>query len=213
MTIAARIEDLGKDNLSRRGYVFAWYRLTAKPLFELWLTIYPSYEEAVGHMIWFANIMTRDKAYSSRTKFESVRDEWLRTRSIGGRFLKLNPTPCYKCKGKGYSISITPAGTGRSKKTKLGKVACTACDNGVHGVKSIYLHKVPVGGVDMLIESPVKPGSVLDNLPEYEEFDVSSPSLLPMSALLRITSYYAVGELGMYFMKGQYRVKGVKNGS
>jgi hypothetical protein len=65
----------------------------------------------------------------------------------------------------------------------------------------------------MLIESPVKPGSVLDNLPEYEEFDVSSPSLLPMSALLRITSYYAVGELGMYFMKGQYRVKGVKNGS
>lgn len=210
---AARVEFLGRDVLSKRGYVFAWYRLSAKPLYELWVSLYPSQEEAIAHMLWFANVLTRDKAYSSRMKYESVRDEWLQTRSVGGKFLHLNPISCYKCKGKGFALEIRE--TGRSKKKKLTKIDCTQCDNGVHGMQSIYLHKVQVGRLDMLVQSSVKPTLILHDLPDYEDFDISNPSRLPMSALLRILSYHAVGELGMYWSKGRYRVKknkGVSNG-
>ena len=192
---AATNEELAKLTLSPRGYIFGWYRLAAKPLYDMWVSLYASEEEAIGHMIWFTNIMTRGKAYSSRTKYESVRDEWIVGRSNGGKFVKLYPIQCFKCKGRGFTIS-----------NKRKAVKCPYCDQGVRVMKPLYLHQVLVAGREMLISSFVKP-EVARPLPDYEGFDVLGPSRLPMSALLRILSYYAVALLDMYFYRGEYVIK------
>lgn len=192
---AATKEELAKLSLSRRGYIYGWYRFAAKPLYEAWVSLYADEEEAIAHMIWFANIMTRSRAYSSRTKFESIRDVWVISRSQGGRFVKLDPIRCYRCGGKGFTIS-----------DKRKAVKCPHCEQGTRGMRSVYLHQVFVGGNIMLIYSFVKPTVEVD-VPNYEGFDVSGPSRLPMSALLRILSYYAVAYLNLYFYKGEYRLK------
>jgi len=192
---AATNEELAKLTLSRRGYIFGWYRLAAKPLYDMWVSLYDNEEQAIAHMIWFTNITTRGRAYSSRTKFESVRDEWIIDRSRGGKFVKLYPIQCFKCKGKGFTIS-----------DKRKAVKCPYCDQGVRVMKPLYLHRVLVGDREMLISSFVKPTVALA-LPDYEGFDVIGPSRLPMSALLRMLSYYAVGILDMYFYRGEYVIK------
>ena len=178
---------------TKRGHIGKWYLKETTDLYTLWVSLYPSEEVAIAHAVWFANITTYGRARSSRSKFESVRDEWIKSRTAGGMFAGTVPVPCYRCRGTGYVAN-----------DKKKPVECPDCDGGVFEIKPVYLHRVVIEGLVMTLRSFTKPEVELA-LDVYEGFDVTGPSQLPMTGLLRILSYYAVAVLGMRWVKGRYR--------
>lgn len=192
---------MGELTLTTRGHWPRWYRLDTVGLYKLWLGQYPSEGVAIAHAIWFGNITTRDKAQSTRFKYESIRDRWVKDYTQGGRSLGLEPVPCYLCRGTGWTF-------GDNRKP----VQCAVCDKGVYEHRLLYMHLCVVEGYSMYIKSYTKPQREERGLPEWEGFDVDGPSILPMTALMRMLSYVAVVKLDMLFIKGRYRPRVFEGG-
>lgn len=169
-----------------------WTTLRAPALWAAWRAQFGSDDEAAATAIWIANRTVKDKARSSKRKFYSVKDEFIRrnlARAEGQR-ARLETQPCW-CGGE---------------------PDCWKCDGtGVYRSRWLYVHRFQVAGQAYSFHSYVEPLRLLDGQAEdaeryggtFSEAELAALAL-PFSGLLKLLGYVAAGLWGMHWAGDSY---------
>ena len=210
-----------------------WTKLSAEKLFTTWCAMFPCEESAIAHAIWITNRLVKNKARSSRRKFYSIKDAWLRRHQdclSEGRVARMEERPCWDCDGTGKA---EPAccwkcdGMGEMewgeecwKCDGLGVVnsdgECSRCyGTGIHSRHILYEHRLTVAGQRYSFHSYTAPDCVSDEPGEdsesyggcFSEEELNELGL-PFSGLLKMLSYIAAACWKMKFSKREGRYFG-----
>ena len=81
-----------------------WTRLSSKELWYAWRAQFESDDEAIAVAIWTGNRLVKDRAKSTRRKFYSLKDAWIKrnqTNLMTGMRVRKEYLACRKCVGVG----------------------------------------------------------------------------------------------------------------
>lgn len=163
-----------------------WTRLSADDLWSAWLKQHRTETEAIAVAIFTANRLVRDTARSTKRRFYSIKDEWIRRHQcylIDGRRIRREASECWSCGGQG----------------------CDDCDySGEYSSRWLYVHNFSIDGRKYSFHSYQVPSTLSDEAGEDKEAfggQFSEEELadlpLPLSGLVRMLTYVAAGKWGM----------------
>lgn len=203
-----------------------WSRTPTQKLYEQWVSQFDSEEEAIASAIWIANRLVKDKAASTRRKFYSIKDEWLKRHAddvIEGRIARKEIDECWTCDGTGkieyeydeydeYDYDYEYDDDDDDEYD--GEYVCPkCCGTGVYQSRHLYEHRLVVAGTTYSFHSYIKPPNLSEepgaDLEQYggrftdDEFKELA---LPMSGLLKVLTV-AAHNWGLEFDRktGRYR--------
>jgi len=81
-----------------------WTKITKELLWEKWLENFTNEEEAIVTAVWIGNRLVKEKAKSTRRKFYSLKDEWIKRHQnylTEGRIAREESLQCRLCDGAG----------------------------------------------------------------------------------------------------------------
>lgn len=190
-----------------------WSRTPAQKLYGQWVSQFDSEEEAIATAIWIANRLVKDKAPSTRRKFYSIKDEWLKRHAddvIEGRIAREEAKPCWTCEGTGevgqqecwdcdggYRWNGDECWTCDGLGT-VGPECPKCCGTGVYQSRHLYEHRLVVAGTTYSFHSYIKPPNLSEEPgADLEQYggrftdDELKELALPMSGLLKVLTVAA----------------------
>ncbi len=163
--------------------------MNALQLWEAWEAQFNAEDEAVATAIWMANRFVKDKALSTRRKFYSIKDDFIRLNQrnlVDGRKVRDEPMVCARCEGEGTVVR-----GGRVMK-------CRRCNGTGTYTPTLFVHNFNLGDQRYSFHSYVQPARLSTKLGEdKEEYgghfteEELKEIALPMTGLLRILELYS----------------------
>lgn len=180
----------------RQGRIKLWSKLSAQELWLLWCYQFETEDEALVTAIWIANRLIKTCSRNSRTRFYSIKDEFIRRHSEEGQQTRLEKTECRECEGKGDD----------------GSGWCERCDgSGIWRERWLYLHTMTVAGRRYAFHSYQEPKLLLDGTSgDDERFgglfseEELNDLALPVSGLLKMLSYVAAAIWKLRYLNRRY---------
>lgn len=178
-----------------------WTKLKAADLWRSWSAQFDNETEAIATAIFIANRLVKDKAPSTKRRFYSLKDEFIKRNQHSltmGQAVRDEVRECWDCDGTGDDWCWDGP--------------CEKCGGtGIYSKRTLYLHKFIIGGQAYSFHSYQEPISLSEEKGEdlesyggkFSESELADLAL-PMSGLLRMLAYIAVTRWHMKFVKDRY---------
>jgi hypothetical protein len=185
-----------------------WTKLNATALWRAWAAQFNSEVEAEATAIFAANRLVKDKARSTKRRFYSIKDEFIRRHLadlVLGQKVRDEIRECWACDGTGEDYGCT----------------CQRCDGtGEYSRRTLYLHRFVIEGSQYAFHSYEAPISLSDEPGEdlesyggsFSEAELEDLAL-PMSGLLRMLGYVAVAKWHMQRAGDRYQQRTLADGT
>lgn len=184
------------------GRLKSWTKLSAEALWSAWRSDFESDDDAIAHAVWCANRLCKTKSRSSKRRFYSIKDEFIRRYASEGIAIKQEVRYCRVCGGIDTSRLAA---------------RCYACGgSGIYASRWLYVYFFEVAGQAYSFHSYVEP-RVLgrpDTEAANDEEDLGGrfseeeirAMRLPWSGLLKMLGYVAavLWEMQYNYLAGGY---------
>lgn len=202
-----------------------WTKMDAGALWEAWRAQFEDDSEAVVTAVWIANRLVKARAQSTRRKFYSIKDAWIKRHQkhlVEGRKVRTEHLECNNCVN-GKVVAVLNYELSWKQEEKLwrwmkngfeGKPPegvrirweqCPKCNGtGIYRRRWLYLHVFDIDGQRFCFHSRVKPRELSDkpgdDLESYggQFMEAELTELaLPVTGLIRVLAYVAAARWGM----------------
>lgn len=209
-----------------------WTKNNASELWGQWLAMFNDEEEAIITAIWIANRLVKDKAKSTKRKFYSIKDAWIKKHQndlTSGRIAREESLPCRLCEGTGtleFNLTCSHCYGSGEHEGYYENDTCHTCDGegyfpagdcpkcqgtGKYKTWNLYEHRFDLNGNPYCFHSYAEPDK-LDDEPgaDCEEYggrfgeEELNEMALPMSGLLKLLTYIAAAKWKLQLYDGRY---------